>query len=401
MVNRLEMIRGKKSSEQGGWIFLGLLFLFILVVCKKNPTSLNSESPGSDFMASYSNQDARLLVGASYYPWYTEGKHWSATYLRAKLEKPQLPVLGEYDCAKQSVISQHVIWSVDAGIDFWINSWWGPGSSTDRIITDAQQTNSDFRQKMGYCLLYETTGRLGNIPISINAQTIQTFKADLEYICEKHFSKPNYLKIDNKPVLYLYLTRTLDGNYAEFFSQADSLLVQKGYKGLYAVGDEVYWNRQNAEHAKYMDALTCYNPHVSQTWVRDADQFAESCERDLYRPWMGTANSLDIPLWVCIIPGFNDLGVRLEAQHPVIPRNNGELFSKLLKKAKALLAMQRVPLKVLVVTSWNEWHEDTQIEPIAFADPVRKPIEYTTGVWYEGYENTYLDLLKDFASQEK
>lgn len=321
--------------------------------------------------------------------------------MRAKLEIPQRPTLGEYDCADQAVISQHVDWSVDSGIDFWISSWWGPGSSTEEVITDAQWINLDFMQKMGYCLLYETTGRLGDIPITITDQTINSFLSDLQYLCESHFSKPNYLKIDNKPVLYLYLTRVLYGNYAEFFIQADSLLVEHGYDGLYVVGDEVYWNRSEVGHSDYMDAVTCYNPHISQPWVKDSNQFVESCARDLYPPWMTVGNSKNIPLWVCVIPGFNDLGVRMQDQHPVIPRNNGDLFDQFLQKSKTILATQSVLLKVLVITSWNEWHEDTQIEPVAFSDPVRKPNEYTSEAWYYGYENTYLDILKIFTSQEK
>ena len=53
-----------------------------------------------------------------------------------------------------------------------------------------------------------------------------------------------------------------------------------------------------------------------------------------------------------------------------------------------------------MVTSWNEWHEDTQIEPVAAAPPTDKDDsdskqDYTTGLEYEGYGMRYLDILKN------
>ena len=34
-------------------------------------------------------------------------------------------------------------------------------------------------------------------------------------------------------------------------------------------------------------------------------------------------------------------------------------------------------LKLMMITSWNEWHEDTQIEPLNIASPTNKEIKYT------------------------
>jgi len=43
----------------------------------------------------------------------------------------------------------------------------------------------------------------------------------------------------------------------------------------------------------------------------------------------------------------------------------------MLDKSKIIVETQSVPLKVLIITSWNE---------------------YTSGVWYYGYEKKYLDI---------
>jgi hypothetical protein len=54
---------------------------------------------------------------------------------------------------------------------------------------------------------------------------------------------------------------------------------------------------------------------------------------------------------------------------------------------------------LVMVTSWNEWHEDTQIEPVAEAAPTSRDDsvdgdEYTRGLSYEGYGTLYLDILR-------
>ncbi|RPH99358.1 MAG: hypothetical protein EHM72_11205 [Calditrichaeota bacterium] len=141
--------------------------LAVLLNCEKKISDSYS-SPIQDFDARYSTTDSRLLVGTCYYPWYTKGQHWDSSYMRSRLNPLQTPYLGEYDCAASKVISQHVKWSVDSKIDFWISSWWGPGSIEDDVILRNQLHNSDFKKKMGYCLLYETVGRMNDIPVNVN-----------------------------------------------------------------------------------------------------------------------------------------------------------------------------------------------------------------------------------------
>jgi hypothetical protein len=55
---------------------------------------------------------------------------------------------------------------------------------------------------------------------------------------------------------------------------------------------------------------------------------------------------------------------------------------------------------MMLVTSWNEWSEDTAIEPAASApatasDRSRSGSVYTQGYRYEGYGTRYLDILRE------
>lgn len=54
---------------------------------------------------------------------------------------------------------------------------------------------------------------------------------------------------------------------------------------------------------------------------------------------------------------------------------------------------------MVLVTSWNEWNEDTAIEPVAPAPPTADDRSgrqlLTQGYTYEGFDTTYVDLVRD------
>lgn len=90
--------------------------------------------------------------------------------------------------------------------------------------------------------------------------------------------------------------------------------------------------------------------------------------------------------------------MRLASDHPPLSRKltgdseEGSLFAYQLSKAKTLVDPDLDNL--LVVNSFNEWHEDTQIEP-AIGELTNLPDEMTQGVYYEGYGELYLNLLRE------
>ena len=55
-----------------------------------------------------------------------------------------------------------------------------------------------------------------------------------------------------------------------------------------------------------------------------------------------------------------------------------------------------------MITSWNEWHEDTQIEPTVSVGQTDKPINMTCygsscgkALTYNAYGELYLDILRE------
>ena len=114
--------------------------------------------------------------------------------------------------------------------------------------------------------------------------------------------------------------------------------------------------------------------------------------------WKRMAQQAGTAFVPSVSPGFNDRGVRLGDNHSALARNlagstEGSLFRALLKGS--VPQVDRAADGLLLVTSFNEWHEDTQIEPVDEAPPTKSDETYTQGVPYRGYGTLYLDILKE------
>ena len=84
--------------------------------------------------------------------------------------------------------------------------------------------------------------------------------------------------------------------------------------------------------------------------------------------WRNKAHKGGAAFIPAISPGYNDRGVRYESGHPALSRQlykgteEGALFKESLKKALELI--DKSTNNLLMVNSFNEWHEDSQIGPL-------------------------------------
>jgi glycoprotein endo-alpha-1,2-mannosidase len=334
------------------------------------------------------------LVGVYYYPWHGDDFHNREGYLRSQLTPPHQPALGEYDDSRPEVIQQHLAWSRKANIGLWVTSWWGPNDTTDTNTKDVIMQHEDVGN-LKIALHYETMGR-------IKANDMSTTRTDMQYMCEHYFDHPNYYKIDDRPVLVIYVTRALhsDGILEEALLTMRSEVSKCG-KNLYLIGDQVFASAPNPDEPFvpfwYFDAVTNYDVYGSSG---QPNGFAGIDLVDNYyleqEKWRQQALAVNCRFIPPVSPGYNDRGVRLESDHPPLSRRvtadaqEGSLFWYQLRKALPLV--DPAIDNVIFVNSFNEWHEDTQIEP-AIGDPASEPVLLTGGLTYVGYGNLFLDIL--------
>jgi hypothetical protein len=348
------------------------------------------------------NQKKEFMVGAYYYPWYEAPKNendigWMKRALRGRLKSTQLPKLGVYDSRDPKVIEDHIKQSKYAGIDFWSVSWWGKNRQ-DETFKDHIIKHSD-AAKLKYAVLYESTGRLG----PMKSPNYKNLVPDFDYFNEQYFDHPHYLKIDGKPVVFIYLTRV----YFRANPGKEALKsLRRKYPNLYIVGDDVFGPNYPASAASQWNAITAYDVYGQSTKITGGTKAGIERLKKNYSAAKRKANKVGAGFVPAIAPGYNDRAVR--KGNPGRSRfftdvegsKGGDLFRAMIQDVAIPLADPKAK-SMIMVTSFNEWYEDTQIEATegkAF-DPVSKDDSdsgnyFTEDNLYYDYGSLYLDILR-------
>ena len=179
---------------------------------------------------------------------------------------------------------------------------------------------------------------------------------------------------------------------------------QAGHE-LYLIGDEVFGQPPNSSNALgLLDAVTNYDVYGSMGAKGYAGQGAVDRYYRAQAQWRTLAHEAGAAFVPAATPGFNDKGVR--DGHEATSRKldsdaeYGSLFRAMLEQA--IEHTDDATGNMLLITSWNEWHEDTQIEPVGEAPPTYVDDSdsgeaFSEGLSYEGYGERYLEILREAA----
>jgi hypothetical protein len=339
-----------------------------------------------------------IKVGVYYYPWHGPGAggHGFTTTLRNHLVPVQKPEAGHYMNDAPVIIESHIRQSKRGNIHFWACSWWGPGSFSDTVLKDAILTHPS-ASNLRYAILYESTGRLG----PSEKPDYSRLETDFAYLKTNYFNHPFYFKIDGRPVVFIYLTRVY------FRDQGDRALadLRAHYPDVFLVADDIFGRSYSASSAARWDTVTAYDVYGQTLGPHGSTQTALKKLGLILQDAKTAANSVGVGLIPFACPGFNDRGVR--SGHKAAPRYfqdtpqsvEGDLFRTMLRD-KVVPAVDPLASNILMVTSFNEWHEDTQIEPTAGTvsttsrDDSAGGTEYTQGYSYADYAYLYIDILR-------
>lgn len=282
---------------------------------------------------------------AHYYPWYGEpDNHEEWTDI-----SPSTPELGEYESRDTETIARHLDWCEQAGIDWLSAAWWGPNTFTDETMLE-YVLESENAHEFTWSILYETEGRFDEIPVDMDDEGPRTTLAsDLEYLEENYFQEPWYHTINGRPVFYVFVAFELAGDIAGAWREAIEPLDVDPYLiadiGNVRVPDVV-------PIVEVADAITTYNPYQAREDITDV--FREETT-SMYRRWFLGREATGVDIMPTAIPGYDDSLIR---DNPVLEPNY-ELYDWCIRIAREYATNH----DTIFITSFNEWYEDTQIEP--------------------------------------
>ena len=352
------------------------------------------------------------LVSASYYPWYQASAFdYEECYngtLRGELVPPELPALGKYDSGQQSVVTQQIAWSTAAGINVWDLEWVMPNDFLDNTIQNTILTNPHIGD-LRFAMFYDYAIRF-NSDNNLTPAKIATIVSDFQYLAAHYFSHPSYLKLGGKPVVFFYSSLALNP-VSEIQQMVASLRTAMSAVGfnVYLIGDEYYaLVPPDPARIANWDAIFGYNVYVSYAGYSDDNGYL-ALHSTMYSQYQAVAQQLGVDFVPSLMPGFNDRAIRRTcANNPALARRTsatapeGSMFSNFLSEL-ALPYANNTQFKMIHITTFNEWHEDTQIEPSVVTGPTTSDTSptgtlYTQGLVYQGYGTTYLDILRNEIS---
>ncbi|WP_167837464.1 glycoside hydrolase family 99-like domain-containing protein [Halosimplex halophilum] len=320
------------------------------------------KTPGTQVPRDVPRTDATaerdVTVAAHYYPWYGETRHWQGSY-------EGTPALGRYNSRADAVVEQHVAWARQAGIDAFSMSWWGPDSWEDTTIREHFLPSAD---GFPFFVLYEMTGRLqadddGVIDFDRDGNRAQ-LRADFEYLAETYFGEASYRSVDGRPIVFVYHPGTLNlaGAYGEALADARAAIDADPF----LIGDLAGWFPLvylQPEWVEQFDALSAYDwfdpSSIGFDFVADEsfDHFRNRVE-DHFLQWQLIAEDTDTAFVPTTMPGF-DKGHDDPDPSTILTRSP-ERFRELCSLTADYLDPD---LRMAFVTTFNEWHEYSAVEP--------------------------------------
>jgi len=353
---------------------------------------ITKEAPADAEAPKYSKQPP--LVGAYYFNWYDIEQQWRR-YPRA-----HDPKLGEYDLAKgDTIIDQHHAWAKEAGIDFFAMLWTGAGSQLvqwaradelDSRVADHLAVKDGVKTALVYNLRdVVSTSHHGAIDLS-DKDNCQIFHEHITYAARTHFTHDNYVKINGSPVLVLHTMRDYV-NYKECLRLTFEQVEEDIGTYPYIIGDAVWWSPgsdkmpwNDYKHVN-VSAITAFNLVDHSQPSKMGPSFAWYGSQ-LYHDVIKGALPAGIQVVPMVMPGYDDTKLR-GASQTEIPRAGGAEFVHQWKQMLWFVKCQPLvqgafnrakPLigqfskkrggmtkhqTIVMVNSFNEWHEGTEIEP--------------------------------------
>ncbi len=317
-----------------------------------------------------------ILIGAHHCPLWEADKPqmWNQVVKHPE----RTPALGFYSQENPEVADWETKWAVEHGISYFVYCWYRDGQGGPvkmrfgSAIHDAL-FQSRFVSKMQFTIMWENQSR-GRAGVADEADLMNNL---LPFWIDNYFRHPSYLKIDNRPLLFIYrpefLVQDLGSveNVRAAFDKMRQACRGAGFDGLYLLGEYRGLDRNHLQLMKNLglDYTFAYCWHV-QNNPDPARAIATQLDYLRRTQDMGV-----LPQVVTVSQGWS--GWHDEGSIWKIPPAE---YKGLLQKAKEFvrtLPAGQLGSRTLLLDNWNEWSEGHYLAPhkefgFGYLDAVRE-----------------------------
>lgn len=264
---------------------------------------------------------------------------WSSMYLPDDGSGSFNPVSQLYNSLSTSLIDRHLTWMDYARFDFALVSWWGKDSFEERVFQSMlarAQLNASLHLKLA--VYYELEGN------NVLQPTVEDIVHDLTYIYDQRANFTSYFKVGSGsyPVVFVFGDPSDSVDYATRWSQAR--------ERMYALGKPMF---------VVLKVFEGYNSNGTDLKVDGWHQYGPAVPYESHSPYSAYASPgyLEYPE-LATARGRCGAEVICSQPYQSFPRDL-PLFRSNVTKLASLPIYQA---KFLLIETFNEWHEGSQIE---------------------------------------
>ena len=317
-----------------------------------------------------------ILIGAHHCPlWEADKPQMWANVVK---HPERTPALGFYSQENPEVSDWETKWAVEHGVSFFVYCWYRAsqgkpvemrfGSAIHEALFKAR-----FTDKIKFTIMWENQSR-GTSGVADEQDLLQNL---LPFWIENYFRHPSYLKVDNKPVLFIYrpefLIQDLGSveNVSKALDRMRTACQAAGFDGLYLLGE---YRGVNADHLRLMKQLGL-DYTFAYCWHVQNNPTPQQAIRQQLSDIRQTQQLGILPQVVTVSQGWS--GWQDEGSIWKIPPGDYESLLREAKDLVATLPADQLGSRMLLLDNWNEWGEGHYIAPhrefgFGYLDAVRR-----------------------------
>ncbi|MEO3754043.1 glycoside hydrolase family 99 protein [Streptomyces sp. B6B3] len=299
-----------------------------------------------------------------YYPWYgSPSVHGSWRHWQQGEHQPPddigadfYPALGPYDAGDEAVVAQHMVWIRQAGVGVIATTWWGQGGYEDQRVPLLLDVAAQHGVRVAWHL-EPYSGRTA-------ASTVD----DIRYLNDRYGSHPGFFRDPergDRPAFYVFNSLQIADWSPLAAVNADNLVLTQ---------------TTDVSKATHFGGLYNYTNFGDLTgWKGIAD-------------WCRANGRVWAP---SVSPSYLDDRAVPGNTTPELEHDDGATYDRLW--SGALAPENGGPPDWVSITSFNEWHEGTMIEPASANPPAGhgyRTFDGAYGTTGAASETAYLDRTR-------